>query len=374
MDAPSFLLEKPTSDYTMVCNAVLRDRSISMRAKGLYALMFSKPDGWIFHEVALQAETIEGRDALRAAMRELLRRGWIQTCRPRDGGKFVGTIYQMKLTTDWRTVGGLTGDGESTTSKTDINNTEEVIPPKSPINRNPPNVQTLQSVLNSFCQTAEASRKIGGSGLAKSSDGTTTVSAQNGKTSTTTGPAATLPAVVSNEIGLQHGALTVAAPRTAAEAEAAALALTGDLLPLSVQSWLCAMEQHSLVAASIPGKHPPAVPTLTGEERAAVSRAVRSLSDVLQPARERGIELEQAITSMFAVMNVYTGDQAKLTLQVMEWCHYLEDFPLFAIRKAAKWAVVSKDRLPSVAAFIADVRLAIGTGVLERRRLLEGLR
>jgi hypothetical protein len=39
-DAPTFLLEKPTTDYTMVCNAVLRDRSISLRAKGLYALMF----------------------------------------------------------------------------------------------------------------------------------------------------------------------------------------------------------------------------------------------------------------------------------------------------------------------------------------------
>jgi hypothetical protein len=37
---------------------------------------------------------------------------------------------------------------------------------------------------------------------------------------------------------------------------------------------------------------------------------------------------------------------------VVEGCHYHEDFPLFAIRKAAKWAVVSKDKLPSVAAFI----------------------
>jgi hypothetical protein len=55
---------------------------------------------------------------------------------------------------------------------------------------------------------------------------------------------------------------------------------------------------------------------------------------------------------MFAVMNVYTGDQAKLTLQVAEWCHYLEDLPMYATRKAAKWSVVSKDKLPSVAAFI----------------------
>jgi len=53
-----------------------------------------------------------------------------------------------------------------------------------------------------------------------------------------------------------------------------------------------------------------------------------------------------------------------------EWCHYLEEFPLYAIRKAAKWTVVGRDKLPSVATFIADVKLAIGDGVLERRRLL----
>lgn len=112
---------------------------------------------------------------------------------------------------------------------------------------------------------------------------------------------------------------------------------------------------------------------LTAEERQAVSSAARSLSEILRPARERGPELELAIGGMMAVMNVYTGDQVKLQLQVAEWCHYLGDFPLYAIRKAAKWTVTSKDRLPSVAAFIADVKLAIGPGVLERQRLLRSL-
>jgi hypothetical protein len=31
------------------------------------------------------------------------------------------------------------------------------------------------------------------------------------------------------------------------------------------------MEQHKLVAASIPGKHPPAAPILTEEEKATVA-------------------------------------------------------------------------------------------------------
>jgi hypothetical protein len=86
----TFLLERPTADYTMVCNAVLRDRSISLRGKGLYALVFSKPSAWIFHEKALPAESTEGRDALRAAMKELLTARWVQKCQPREGGKFGG--------------------------------------------------------------------------------------------------------------------------------------------------------------------------------------------------------------------------------------------------------------------------------------------
>jgi len=51
----------------------------------------------------------------------------------------------------------------------------------------------------------------------------------------------------------------------------------------------------------------------------------------------------------------------------------LEEFPLYAIRKAYKWAMRSEGKLPTIAAFIAAVRLAIGPGVLERRRLLTKL-
>jgi hypothetical protein len=97
---------------------------------------------------------------------------------------------------------------------------------------------------------------------------------------------------------------------------------------------------------------------------------VKSLSDILQPARERGPELEFEIGKLMAAFNVWTGDDAKLKLQVAAWCEELEEFPLYAIRKAARWAKRGSQRLPTIAAFIADVRLAIGPGVLERKKLL----
>ncbi len=132
MNAPSFMLEKPNADFTMVCNALLRDKSISLRAKGLYALMFSKPNGWVFHEAALLNESTEGRDALRAAMKELLGARWIEKRQPRDGGQFRGNIFRMCLTVDWKSDDGETGAGNSTPSNTDETKTDEVIPSVSP--------------------------------------------------------------------------------------------------------------------------------------------------------------------------------------------------------------------------------------------------
>lgn len=55
------------------------------------------------------------------------------------------------------------------------------------------------------------------------------------------------------------------------------------------------------------------------------------------------------------------------------WCHYLEDYPMYANRKAAKWTVVSCSKLPSVAEFIKDVKLAIDANLLERKRLVARL-
>lgn len=119
----SFKVEKPQADFTIVCNSVLRDARLSLRAKGLYALMFSKPDDWIFHEAALMTEFTDGRDALRATFRELIGTGWLTKLQPRQGGKFEHNVY--RLTVDWKSVDGSTVDGKSTPTNTDISKTDK---------------------------------------------------------------------------------------------------------------------------------------------------------------------------------------------------------------------------------------------------------
>lgn len=146
--------------------------------------------------------------------------------------------------------------------------------------------------------------------------------------------------------------------------------LVADLLPPSLQAWLTAMESHQLVAPSVGGM-PPKAPERTPDLVLTVSQMVKSLSEVLTPASQRGPELEAQILKMFAAFNLYTGDQGKLNAMVEVWADELEEFPMYAIRKSYKWAIRGGNKLPSLAAFIADVRLAIGTNVLTRRRLLQ---
>jgi hypothetical protein len=50
-------LRKPDSDFTQIPNALLRDDKVSLKAKGVYCLPYSKPDDWVYIEEVLVRET-----------------------------------------------------------------------------------------------------------------------------------------------------------------------------------------------------------------------------------------------------------------------------------------------------------------------------
>lgn len=158
-------------------------------------------------------------------------------------------------------------------------------------------------------------------------------------------------------------------PRTADEAAVLAERLVGDLLPPSLASWLAAQEVKAKT-----GMEPfPLVPKpeRTPEMMTAVSTALKSLSEILEPSAKRRPELAVEIAKLFAAFNLYTGDAAKSAAQVEVWGEQLGEFPLFAIRKAYRWAVRGEGKMPSLASFIADIRIAQGTRVSNRRLMME---
>lgn len=62
-------------------------------------------------------------------------------------------------------------------------------------------------------------------------------------------------------------------------------------------------------------------------------------------------------------------EQHLLTLKV--WANACQSFPLWAVQKAANWWSKGARNGDELGHFLADVRLAVGAGVVERERSLK---
>lgn len=63
--------------FTIVANEVIEDRRLSFRARGVLLFLLSKPDDWRTTSDEIARDAIEGRDALRAAFKELVAAGYL---------------------------------------------------------------------------------------------------------------------------------------------------------------------------------------------------------------------------------------------------------------------------------------------------------
>ena len=83
-----------TRDYTVMSNHHLKNRSLSLKAKGLLSVMLSLPDEWDYTLRGLAAISKEGVDAIREAIRELEDAGYIVRSRGRnEKGQLSVTEY-----------------------------------------------------------------------------------------------------------------------------------------------------------------------------------------------------------------------------------------------------------------------------------------
>ena len=86
-----------THNYTVMSNYHLRDKSISLKAKGLLSLMLSLPETWDYTLAGLARISLEGKDAIRAAVVELEKAGYIHRSQTTDkAGKFGSNEYIIR--------------------------------------------------------------------------------------------------------------------------------------------------------------------------------------------------------------------------------------------------------------------------------------
>ena len=66
-----------TKDFTVMSNAHLRDKNMSLKAKGLLSVMFSLPDDWDYSINGLVAISKENESAIKSTLYELKKLGYL---------------------------------------------------------------------------------------------------------------------------------------------------------------------------------------------------------------------------------------------------------------------------------------------------------
>ena len=78
-----FRVEK-TGNFTVMANQHLRDKNLSLKAKGLLSMFLSLPETWSYSIKGLARICKEGVDAIRTALKELIQAGYVVCSRKRN--------------------------------------------------------------------------------------------------------------------------------------------------------------------------------------------------------------------------------------------------------------------------------------------------
>jgi hypothetical protein len=94
-------------DFTILPNRALRDPHLSYRARGVLAYVLSMPDNWRTSAETLSRQGLEGRDAIRAAINELILAGYARRVKAQDErGRFTTELhfydYPRRVNSLWK--------------------------------------------------------------------------------------------------------------------------------------------------------------------------------------------------------------------------------------------------------------------------------
>ena len=83
-------------NYVIVDKAFLLNEKISLKAKGLLALLLSYPDNWQFYEAEIVQHAADKANSLSSGLKELIENGYIVRKLGKDEtGKFKGYEYHI---------------------------------------------------------------------------------------------------------------------------------------------------------------------------------------------------------------------------------------------------------------------------------------
>lgn len=116
--------------YVMVNKGFIYDSNLSAKAKGILLYLLSRPDDWQVHEWEMLEHFSDGRDSIRAGVKELINSKYLQRSQNRtQEGKFTSMhydVFESPMVSNQITADGKTVDGKSDTTNIDYTNTEDL--------------------------------------------------------------------------------------------------------------------------------------------------------------------------------------------------------------------------------------------------------
>jgi DNA-binding MarR family transcriptional regulator len=92
------LNNKIKDNFTIIPNDIIRNKSLSDRARFIFCYMASMPDDWKFYQGAMAKELGYTKDTLRKYIEELLETGYLNREQRREEGKFDSYDYTLNFT------------------------------------------------------------------------------------------------------------------------------------------------------------------------------------------------------------------------------------------------------------------------------------
>jgi len=91
------LNNKIKDNFTIIPNDIIRNKSLSDRARFIFCYMASMPDDWKFYQGAMAKELGYTKDTLRKYIEELLQTGYLNREQRRETGKFDSYDYTLNF-------------------------------------------------------------------------------------------------------------------------------------------------------------------------------------------------------------------------------------------------------------------------------------
>lgn len=95
MSNMSRIITHKTENYTTISNHILKDKTVSLKAKAIFITIMSLPPTWNININGLCSIVKEGKSAIQSALNELIKLGYCQRTQIKNKNHFAGYLYEL---------------------------------------------------------------------------------------------------------------------------------------------------------------------------------------------------------------------------------------------------------------------------------------